>query len=325
MSESWLKPTRCAICGGEGNASEIYPARLEREDLRPEIFSARRKPDGVHYRLVKCQSCGLVRSDPAADARQIAEIYAESGFDYAGEVENLTATYGRYLRELVALGGAGGSLLEIGCGNGFFLEEALRQGFRDVRGIEPSADAIRRASPTIAARILPGVFRRGAFDPGTFDVICLFQVLDHLPDPALALEAACEMLKPGGRLLCLNHDVQAMSARVMGEKSPIVDVEHTFLFGKDTLRRLLESSGFRIERIGTAWNRCSLRYLLHLLPVSDRLKTPWIGLADRSRLGRVSVWLPLGNLFGIARRPTAVSGSARGTERADEASRDSVL
>lgn len=304
MSETWLKPTRCAICGGEGNASEIYPARLEREDLRPEIFSARRKPDGVHYRLVKCQSCGLVRSDPAADAGEIAQIYAESGFDYAGEVENLTATYGRYLRRIVALAGAAGSLLEIGCGNGFFLEEALRQGFRDVRGIEPSADAIRRATPAIAARIVPGVFRRGAFEPGTFDVICLFQVLDHLPDPARALEAAREMLKPGGLLLCLNHDVEAMSARVLGEKSPIVDVEHTFLFGKDTLRRLLESSGFRVERIGTAWNRCSLRYLLHLVPAPDRLKRPWIGLADRYRLARLSVWLPLGNLFGIGRRPS---------------------
>ncbi|MEP6767598.1 MAG: methyltransferase domain-containing protein [Acidobacteriota bacterium] len=308
---SWLKPTRCAICGQEGNASEIYPARLEPEDLRPEIFSARRKPDGVHYRLVKCQSCGLVRSDPAADPRRIAQIYSESGFDYEGEVENLTATYGRSLRQVVALGGAAGSLLEIGCGNGFFLEEALRQGFRDVRGIEPSADAIRCASPAIGPRIVPGVFGRGAFEPGTFDVICLFQVLDHLPDPAGALEAACEMLKPGGRLLCLNHDVEAMSARVLGEKSPIVDVEHTFLFGKKTLRRLMESSGFRVERIGTAWNRCSLRYLLHLLPLPDRMKKSWIACADRSPLGRISLWLPLGNLFGIGRRPSLEASAGK--------------
>ncbi|MEP7131574.1 MAG: class I SAM-dependent methyltransferase [Acidobacteriota bacterium] len=311
MSGTWLKPTSCAICGGEGNAAEIYPARLDREDLRPEVFSARRKPDGVHYRLVKCQSCGLVRSDPAADPGRIAEIYSKSGFDYAGEVENLTATYGHYLRQLVADDGSAGSLLEIGCGNGFFLEEALRQGFHDVRGIEPSADAIRCASEAIAPRIVPGVFRREVFEPESFDVICLFQVLDHLPDPAGALETAFQMLKPGGKLLCLNHDVEAISARVLGEKSPIVDVEHTFLFGKGTLRRLVESSGFRVERIGTAWNRCSLRYLVHLLPFPAALKERLTDLADRTRLGRLSLWLPLGNLFGIGRRPADFPARAR--------------
>ena len=84
--------------------------------------------------MVKCLRCGLVRSDPVADTDVISELYARSGFHYEAEVRNLTSTYGRYLSELERHGGGRESLLEIGCGNGFFLEEARRHGYAVVRG-----------------------------------------------------------------------------------------------------------------------------------------------------------------------------------------------
>jgi tetratricopeptide (TPR) repeat protein len=61
-----LRNTRCAICRTEGNASELYPANFDLQALKPAVFSARRLPDRVHYRLVKCNTCGLGRSDPIA-------------------------------------------------------------------------------------------------------------------------------------------------------------------------------------------------------------------------------------------------------------------
>lgn len=311
MTEAFLKPTRCAICGGEGNASELYPARLGPDAFRPQVFSARRLPDGLHYRLVKCRSCGLVRSDPAADPGRIATIYSESSFDYGDEIGNLTATYGRYLRALERFEVQRGSLLEIGCGNGFFLQEALRQGYADVRGIEPGADAVSRADPAIRPRIVADVIRPGLFEAERFDVICLFQVLDHLPDPAAVLDECYTVLKPNGLILCLNHNVDAISARLLSEKSPIVDVEHTYLFGPQTLRKLYELRGFRVERIAAAWNRYSLRYLLLLLPLPAVLKGPLRALLDTGALGRISLSLPLGNAYVIARKPDGPAAARR--------------
>ena len=180
MIESALAPTRCAICGSPGNAAEMYSARLAPEAFSAEVFSARRLPDGVHYRLVRCLSCGLVRSDPAADSERIAHVYEQSSFDYGDEVENLARTYGGYLRGLERFGARRGSLLEIGCGNGFFLEEAFRQGYADARGVEPSAEAVARASPGIRPRIAVGVLRQELFLPEAVDVVCLFPVLDPL-------------------------------------------------------------------------------------------------------------------------------------------------
>jgi SAM-dependent methyltransferase len=303
MTDAALAPTRCAICGSPGNASEIYSARLAPDAFSTEVFSARRLPDGLHYRLVRCLSCGLVRSDPAADPERIARIYERSTFDYGGEVENLATTYGGYLRDLERFGARRGSLLEIGCGNGFFLEEALRQGYADAHGVEPSSEAVARASAAIRQRIVVGVIRPGLFPAESFDVICLFQVLDHFPDPAAVLDECLTMLKPGGLVLCLNHNVDAVSARLLGEESPIVDVEHTYLFGPRTLRLLFERLGFRVERVAAAWNRYSLRYLFRLLPLPGFLKKPLLALLGGGALGRVSLSVPLGNVYAIARKP----------------------
>src|SRR5665647_326619 len=138
-----LHATPCAICGTLGAASEVYRANFDFEAFSPEVFSARRIPDGIHYRIVRCNTCGLLRSDPVAGADTLARLYALSTFTYDDEVAHLRTTYGRYLSEaLEHLDGPRGRLLEIGCGNGFFLEEALNMGFSEVRGVEPSTEAV---------------------------------------------------------------------------------------------------------------------------------------------------------------------------------------
>ncbi|MDQ6776741.1 MAG: hypothetical protein M3071_11125, partial [Actinomycetota bacterium] len=73
-SSPTLLATRCAICGTINGADEIYPATLELSALRPALFSARRLPDGVHHRIVRCRRCRLVRSDPVLDPVAMAEL-----------------------------------------------------------------------------------------------------------------------------------------------------------------------------------------------------------------------------------------------------------
>jgi hypothetical protein len=75
-----LRKTRCAICGSAENARELYPANFDVQALNPEVFSARRLPDRIHYRLVTCNTCGLVRSDPIADPALLAQLYHDSTF-----------------------------------------------------------------------------------------------------------------------------------------------------------------------------------------------------------------------------------------------------
>jgi len=302
MSQIALHSTRCAICRTEGNAAELYPANFDFRDFNPEVFSARRLPDRIHYRMVKCNACGLVRSDPVADAATLGELYRQSTFDYGPEVTNLRRTYGRYLDRLEAFGVHKHSLLEIGCGNGFFLEEAQARGYADVRGVEPSSEAIAEAAPGVRERIVCDMMRPGLFAEASFDVVCLFQVFDHLPDPVGVLSESRRVLKPGGFALILNHNIEALSARLLGERSPIIDLEHTFLFTTATLSRLAQAQKFTVCEIGRVWNRYTLHYFARLVPIPTAINRWLIAFLAHTRVGRLSLSIPLGNLYLVAQK-----------------------
>jgi len=310
--EPELHPTQCAICHVPDNAAEVYPANFSPQDLNAEVFSARRLPDRVHYRIVKCRTCGLVRSDPIADASLLERLYAQSTFDYGVEVKNLQTTYGRYLRKLESHGAVKGELLEIGCGNGFFLDVANEQGYRRARGVEPSSQAAAMAEERHRGNVLCDVMRPGLFAPETFDTICLFQVFDHITAPDAMLRECWNVLKPGGLVLCLNHNVRSVSARLMGEASPIIDIEHTYLYSPATMTRIFSDAGFTVAHAGCAWNHYSLRYFARLLPLPKRLKASVLAFLSNGWLGSLSISLPLGNLWVVARKDAKHGASIAG-------------
>jgi SAM-dependent methyltransferase len=253
--------------------------------------------------MVRCRTCGLVRSDPIAENAVLQGLYADSLLNYDAESANLRLTYGRCLARLERYGAVKGSLLEIGCGHGFFLEEALAQGYGSVRGVEPSRNAVAKCSRQIRPQMVCDLFRAGLFPRAAFDVLCMFQVFDHVPEPAAFLDDCLRVLRPGGLVLALNHDIQALPARILGRRSPIIDVEHTFLYSPGTMRRLFARRGFEVLEVRPVWNRCALQYLSRLVPLPPRVRQ-WVQrLLSSTGLGRIALTVPLGNLCLIARKP----------------------
>jgi len=303
MNNTKLHPTRCAICDIEGNAIELYPANFDLQAFNPDIFSARRLPDLVRYRIVKCKSCGLVRSDPVAERAVLTGLYSQSSFNYNEELANIKQTYGRYLSKLAESGAKKGALLEIGCGNGFFLEEALQQGYQFVSGVEPSSAALEAASEQIRPLIKCDIMHSGLFAPDQFDVIATFQVLDHVSEPGDFLAECFRVLKPGGLLLCLNHNIEALSARLLKERSPIIDIEHTYLYSPDTMSRLFTAHKFKVVRYGRAYNKYSLYYLMRSVPLPAALKSRILSFLKNGPVGRIALSVALGNMYFIAQKP----------------------
>ncbi len=144
------------------------------------------------------------------------------------------------------------------------------------------------------------MFDSGLFDESSFDVICLFQVFDHMPDPAGVLAECERLLRPGGVVLALNHDLKAAVNSLLGERSPIIDIEHTYLYDPSTMRTILGRAGLQVREIGRAWNRYSIEYLVHLMPLPFRARRQVTQILRRLRVARLPLSIPIGNLYAIA-------------------------
>jgi 2-polyprenyl-3-methyl-5-hydroxy-6-metoxy-1,4-benzoquinol methylase len=293
--------TRCAVCGTTGNSQEVFPSTVDKSAFTVEVFSARRLPDRRHYRWVRCEGCSLFRSDPVFSV-DLTELYVKSTFDYSAELHGLKNSYRRIV-EKACSNPLGKYLVEIGGGNGFFLEEALKFGFSKVTEIEPSLHAKEKAPIHLQNNFITDILKENLLPDESVDVAAMFHVLDHLPDPHAALKIVNSLLRPNGQICIAVHNVESISARLLKSKSPIFDVEHTYLYSKKTLRLLLEKAGFKVVEIKHYRNTYSWSYLVHLLPISTSVKKKIIyGRANRI-LKRLKLTVPLGNIYAIALKP----------------------
>ncbi len=300
-----MKKTECAVCQKKSSVKLLYSQNFKLKDINESIFSARRLPDGIHYRIVKCRQCGLVFSDPILSETALGRLYRESKFTYGEQIADLTKTYGFYLKELEKYEVVKGRLLEIGCGNGFLLAEAKKQGYREVYGVEPSWEAIRKAPMKIRKIIKSSIFKKGLFPRNYFDIICFFQTFDHISNPNKFLINCYRMLKPGGYILALNHNVDSFQAFVLGEKSPIFDIEHTYLYNSKTTRIIFEKNNFQTISLKPATNINPFSYLVHLMPLPNVVKKYTLFILEKLGISNLKFKMRIGNLIIIARKPVS--------------------
>lgn len=261
----------CPLCSSKEYAVLYGSTFSSKNHLNAEVFSARRQPDRIHGTIVKCTKCGLVRTLEIINPEKLKSLYQKSSFTYQGLVDNLRRSYGRILQD-ASSHSAKGAFLEIGCGNGFMLGEAKKIGFKRVIGIEPSIDAVKQSSAKIKSCIIVDILKRGILKRNSVDLIAAFQVFDHISNPNTFIKICHSILKPNGILLLMNHDVEAFLARLLGEKNPIFDIEHAYLYSPRTITSMVEKNGFSTIRVYGPKSVFSLRYLLRLLPFPETIK-----------------------------------------------------
>lgn len=301
-----LEVRSCPLCGEHAGKAVKYPATFRSDDLNATIFSARRTPDRVHFQLVSCVDCGIVFSDPACDASTLDALYTQSHVHYDRQVEQIYESYAPVLDRALPWLSHRGTFVELGGGTGFMLRYGAATGFASQIEVEPSADAERKFEPcTPNARFIRSIFVPGVLPRASASLVCFFQMLDHVPDPRSFLETVFDVLEPGGVAVCVTHNTRALSARVLGERSPIFDIEHTFLFAPENLSKLFQSTGFgRVEAFPIA-NPYALRYWLQLAPVPSAIRRVAQRALETAKLADVRIPLRAGNFAVIGQKSHA--------------------
>ncbi|KAF6245764.1 class I SAM-dependent methyltransferase [Nitrosopumilus sp. b2] len=301
-----LKPTKCAICNSFNNSVVLFPENLPKKNLDASPYAPRRKRDFFHYQIVKCKTCGLLRSDPLIDENELKQLYFDSECTYTNENENLPLkkTYGIYFSNVLKnYDVKTTSFLDIGCSNGFILEQALEFGFKNVVGVEPSKDAIDQASPSIKPLIINGMFDKTMFPNKQFDMITFFQTFDHISEPNTFLQNCFNVLHDGGLILAINHNANSLSSKILREKSPIIDIGHAYLYDLLTMRKIFEKNNFIVHETFPIKNIVSVDRLIQLLPLQSKTAEYIHKFVKFLRINSCTLKLPLGNLGIIAQKP----------------------
>jgi 2-polyprenyl-3-methyl-5-hydroxy-6-metoxy-1,4-benzoquinol methylase len=166
-----------------------------------------------------------------------------------------------------------GSIFDIGCGSGFFLEFMRRRGW-SISGIEPSSEHVTYATRHLGLQsVYQGMWPLNHEKNGELDVVSLFHVIEHLPSPIQALSAAKEILHPEGIVVLETPNVESWPAKFFGRRWVTLDApRHLNLFSKYTLRYCLGKAGFEVLMLKTISPSTmeyteSIRYVLQDLGV----------------------------------------------------------
>ena len=216
-------------------------------------------------RALQCRGCGLVFLDPVPPEAFETGAYGPDYYaPWQGGEEKARRRLWRRRLEALSRHGARGSLLDVGCGDGLFVEVAQRWGWR-CDGIEFSPEGARRAAARLRRPIAVGDLATSALLPGPYDVVTLWHVLEHLPEPGPMLQAARRRLRPGGTLVVAvpntdNLPMRAAYRLARGRPLPLWEQgarePHVSHFTPATLRRILALAGF--ESIAVEPDRCAL-------------------------------------------------------------------
>lgn len=296
----------CNLCG-QNDWRVRYPSTMNSQTkLDADLFRCTHSGYGHHAQIVQCRHCGYVYANPRWTPDDLLHAYtAVEDETYLQERAGRELTFRRHLTDLEKITGPanGRSLLDVGAYIGVFVEVALAAGW-DALGLEPSAwgagVARRRGLP-----VIQGTQDTPELRGRQFDVITMWDVIEHVDDPAAELAKAYKMLKPGGVIAVHTMDIDSLAARLMGERWPWLMDMHIHYFSQTTLKQMLRRQDFELLWSGPQGRYLRLGYLATRVgginQLLGRLAQRLVGLLH---LAEVAVPVNFGDLFTIyARRP----------------------
>lgn len=140
-----------------------------------------------------------------------------------------------------------GSLLDVGCGRGILMADAMRRGW-SVKGVEPSRTMAEEGAHKRGLDIFVGTLREAGFAGASFDAVVFSHSLEHLPEPRADLETAAKLLREGGWVYIETPNWDSLSRRILGRRWwNIQMLNHLYYFNRRSLSSLCLGAGLRVQ------------------------------------------------------------------------------
>jgi SAM-dependent methyltransferase len=236
-----MEEVDCLLCGCPGR--RIHHRGHDRLHPVPGEFT-----------LVECARCGFLYLSPRPDAFEIRRHYPSDYGPFTPARSGGSGTfYSRIVQhdldrrcETVLRYRSGGDLLDVGAGGGRFISEMQSRGGWCVRGLEPYAPTpSARTGGASSVTVDRGTLDDSPYPPESFDVVTLWEVLEHLPRPLDALRQIYRLLRPGGVLVLSVPNGDSFDAKIFGPYWCGLDVpRHFSVFSRAHIQTAVLAAGF---------------------------------------------------------------------------------
>lgn len=211
-------------------------------------------------KLVECQNCSLLFVSPLPNNEKIKELNKKDSKkffqDYLREETQKKKQFRRYL-SLILKNKKDGKILDVGCALGFFLEEAIKSGFK-ASGVDLLDFAVKFCHKKGFDKVFQSSLEESKFPSSSFDIVTAFHTVEHYSNPDMFFISAKKLLKNNGLLMIAVPNRKSLTARILrkhwfGYHHP----QHLLFFEKKTLGNFLAKHGFKIiewgEEKGIEW------------------------------------------------------------------------
>jgi 2-polyprenyl-3-methyl-5-hydroxy-6-metoxy-1,4-benzoquinol methylase len=201
--------------------------------------------------------------------------------------------------------------LDVGCAMGSMLQESKAAGW-DAVGVETSEFAAQYAKEHTGCPVLAGTLEKAAFPSGSFDVVTLMDVIEHVPEPLALMHEIYRVLRPGGVIFVVTPNFASFFVRLYGLQAyGVWPDQHVVYFTPSTITKLLKKTGFTEVKAGSKdFYGDNIRRLLGRTQVQSDLQIK-AAFAKQKTLGqfrrfanKLLMYIPVGDkLFAFAQKP----------------------
>lgn len=301
-----MESVSCDLCGADDWFIRFPKTEVAEGQLDVSAFRCTHDGYGSHTQIVQCNACGYVYANPRWEDAELMDAYIAVEDDtYVHERVGREKTFAKHLEKLESFVGPGNgrALLDVGAYIGVFVEQAISRGW-DAVGVEPSHWAAE-ISHLSKIPVYEGTLEADELVGKLFDVVTMWDVIEHVSRPSSELTKIMNMLKPGGMVVVHTMDIDSLTARVMGSRWPWLMDMHIHYFGRKTLTKMLEDNGYEVIWVGAQGRYLSLGYVASRIGgISQPIGRFCSWIVEKLSMAEMTVPINLGDLMtAFARKP----------------------